>query len=153
MSQAKRKIMIRDKLNDQAYFDEYIGYQTERIEKFETLVEKVTSEKGTEDKGALNGLYALQGFYMDQIKAIYSAGLPIADISSYYQKFLSVTFLFNKALNYNLALDAFSLAKLLDIAQPEFEKLVQLVNKDDADDYIINFMIIPDISLAIKTMR
>ncbi|WDF54383.1 PoNe immunity protein domain-containing protein [Mucilaginibacter sp. KACC 22063] len=133
--------MLRDNLKDVNYFEEYINYQTERIKKFEALVGKVILEKGTEDRGALNGLYSLQNFYLDEIKAGYSAGLPISDTLNYFREFLNISFKFNKGLTYRLVLDSLSLSILLRVEQSEFDKLVELVKKDDPNDYIIDFLI------------
>ncbi|WP_372976262.1 PoNe immunity protein domain-containing protein [Mucilaginibacter sp.] len=60
--------MLRDNLKDGRYFEEYINYQTERIKKFEALVEKVASEKGTDDRGALNAYILYKVFILIKLK-------------------------------------------------------------------------------------
>ena len=58
--------MLRDKIKNDIYFNEFIDYEEKRIEKFLILVEKVIGERGKGDKGVKNGYIALQGYYFNK---------------------------------------------------------------------------------------
>ncbi|GAA5089383.1 hypothetical protein GCM10023210_14150 [Chryseobacterium ginsengisoli] len=108
--------MIRDHIQDEQYFDNYINNLYTRINRFEEVTSKIVAEKGYQDKGAINGLYTLQGFYLNAIKALYSSGTSLADINKFFKKFIDLSYNFKHPLTYNLILDGVSLGILLGIS-------------------------------------
>lgn len=133
--------MIRDNIKDEKYFENYLNNLYTRIDRFEGLTKKVVDERGYEDKGAQNGLFTLQGFYLNAIKALFSFGASKTDIENYFKKFINLSYDFKHPLTYNLILDGVSLGILLDVNDEYFNKLVELIRKSDLNDYLIDFLL------------
>ncbi|KSU86513.1 hypothetical protein A2U94_12390 [Bacillus sp. VT 712] len=134
--------MLRDKIKTSIYFEEFIDYEERRIEKFSLLIKKVIEEKGKDDKGLKNGYIALQGYYFNKLRAMYSAGFPAQNIREFLPEVIGVMEkVWNKESGYIRMLWMTSIAVMLNIEDEEFNRLVTMIRKEGLNDYLINYFI------------
>ncbi|MCM3720615.1 PoNi-like cognate immunity protein [Solibacillus isronensis] len=133
---------MRDKLKDREYFNGYIDYQNQRIDKFEGLLEQLINEKGTEFKGVRTGKLSLVNFYLDKMNALYSLGAPVKEIKQLFPKVIQYfTDIWNKEGSYSNLLKIVSLAILFNISKDQLKGLLDLIKKEQLDDKLIDFLV------------
>lgn len=134
--------MLRDKIKTNIYFDEFIHYEERRIEKFLLLIEKVIEERGKDDKGLKNGYIALQGYYFNKLRAMYSAGFSVQNIREFLPEVIDIMEkVWNKESGYIRMLWMTSIAVMLNIEDKEFNRLITMIKKEGLNDYLINYFI------------
>ncbi|YCA45502.1 PoNi-like cognate immunity protein [Bacillus sp. JZ8] len=134
--------MLRDKIKTDTYFNEFISYEEKRIEKFLLLVKKVIQERGKDDRGVKNGYIAVQGYYFNKLRAMYSAGYSLENIREFLPEVIDIMEkVWNKESGYIRMLWMMSIAVMLDIEDKEFKRLVTMVRKEGLNDYLINYFI------------
>lgn len=134
--------MLRDTIKTNIYFDEFIHYEERRIEKFLLLIEKVIEERGKDDKGLKNGYIALQGYYFNKLRAMYSAGFSVQNIREFLPEVIDIMEkVWNKESGYIRMLWMTSIAVMLNIEDKEFNRLITMIKKEGLNDYLINYFI------------
>ena len=74
--------------------------------------------------------------------AIYTAGYPIEKFKEEYLKYVdSLVPVWHSNSGYDAMLWALSIGILLEVDETTFDKLVDLVRKDDPEDYLIDYLI------------
>ncbi|WDF54384.1 PoNi-like cognate immunity protein [Mucilaginibacter sp. KACC 22063] len=130
--------IIRDKIKDEAYFNNYVGSTTDRKRNYITRIEGLDDPK----QGFINSSTTLDLFSRNILIAKYSQGEDIEKLIGDFKesvKWFELTY--NSTAFYVQMLWMLSIGILLKIEQSEFDKLVELVKKDDPNDYIIDFLI------------
>jgi hypothetical protein len=145
---------MRDKLKNEEYWNERI-FHTENLRK--QRYEKMKNGLIAEDR--INIVKRSMAYsYVDSISAKYSAGYPITDLTDDLLTAINLTdeswvdnawkiYYKNQYLNqyglstYDQMLWMLSLGYLLDISNEEFEKLVDVIDRDCVKDFLFEFII------------
>lgn len=133
--------MTREKLKDDKYFNEYLAYENERIQKFENAIEQVILDRGEDD--AVKATYiAVQGFYINTITALYSSGAPLEEVKIFFPKVIkSMKKCWNSNGAYVEMLWMISIGITLDVPKEQMEELKTLIIKDGLKDFLIDTLI------------
>ncbi|WP_271782005.1 PoNe immunity protein domain-containing protein [Aquimarina algiphila] len=128
---------MRDKLKDKKYFEEFVNQTEKRVSNFSSKLNnnEVKEDRISNVEGKINSLkYEL-------IEANYSRGEELKNITAFFYDYLT-GFLKNwESSNYIGLLWNLSISIMLEIDDTEFNKLVQLVLKDNLNDYLIDFLV------------
>lgn len=134
--------MVRDNLRGQEYFDKYLIYENENIEKFEIAIEKVVKERGADDEGVRSAYNYLCGLHFSKLKILYSSGASLMEVKKFFPKVIDIMRRVWKAESgYVEMLCMISIGIMLDISDEEKTRLEELVRIDQLDDGLINFLI------------
>ena len=80
--------MQRDNLKDLDYFNERIEFSSMAIEKFEEGIDKLIEEKGEDFEGVHSAYCAIAMYALGKIRAQYSRGDSVKDISETIMKYI-----------------------------------------------------------------
>lgn len=128
--------MIRDQRRDEKYFDDYISYQNERIEKFMEL------QKGlTNPDGKMQCARTIANLKKDLLSAEYSRGASKEKLKEIYESYLSI-FDGNKMEEYAESVDALSLAILLDVDLKYLKNMLQNNLLDGLIETLLSYPVI-----------
>lgn len=134
--------MIRDFLKDEKYFDEFLRYENERIEKFNTAINTVINQRGTEDEGVQRTYISISGFYFNKLRAMYSYGCSLEEIKALLPEAIDVMEKsWKPESGYVQMVWMLSIGIMLDMNDDQFEKLNNLVKGHSVQDFLINFLI------------
>jgi len=128
---------LRDFHKERDYFIQYIAQQEKRIEKFTT---KVAAGQVKEDRiqPVMQKVFELK---LDVVIANYSLGTEVAEIKTIFEGLLDDIHITNLNHRYVQIIWLLSIAILLDIDNQYFEKLINLVKRDNFNDYLVDFLI------------
>ena len=130
---------MRDKLKNKEFFQNYVNRQPNRIIKFKNLIEQNLNNPNADIKGLYYDIFRIS---YQQLIAQYSLGEPISKIIELYYE--TVSYMqrgWDKVGGYYQMVWMLSLGILLRVEGETFNKLVQLVDRDKEDDFIINYLI------------
>jgi hypothetical protein len=128
--------MKRDKIKDVEYFEEYLKYQNERIEKFTTSALQAEKSRGLSDSSTQRAYGFVIGFVRDKIYASYSKGNPVEEIRSVYLQFVDICKK-STSLSYNHLIVLVSLAILLKPDSNIVSTVADLVNRHNKEDILL----------------
>ena len=104
--------------------------------------EGVQRYKITNDEVIANIKGTINVLTEETLVATYTAGYPLEDFKEEYINFVnSLLPVWQSNSGYDEMLWALSIGILLDIDEATFDKLVDLVKKDDPEDYLIDYLI------------
>ena len=133
--------MIRDLIKGEDYYENAIMETEDNIERYESLLKKVVSERGDTDEGAINGYLILITEYTRYVNLLYSSG---CDISKMVQPTIRLIDCYGKTWERNFGyfelIRAVSLAYLTGIKAEDISTLEQRLIKDGFDDVLINYL-------------
>ena len=133
--------MIRDKLKDLAYFERFI----EKKERF--IMEDIHYIKENDlNKDEIKSTqYSIFDYSVETLIAMYSEGRNLDDIKSYYSSnvldYCKNGWFENSGGGYTSMLWMLSIGIMLEINQPEFRILTNLVKENNLNDYLLNLLI------------
>lgn len=129
---------MRDKIKDKKYFEEYVNKEVKSIDFFiENTKGKELPEAG---KRTLN--VTLDKHLRNYFLGSYSLGEEIKNLVEIYINSVSkFTKSYNKDSFYVQMIWMLSIGIMLEIENTNFNKLVQLVEKDNPNDFLIDFLI------------
>ena len=134
--------MTRDLLKDEKYYENAISETVVDIDRYETLLRKVISERGEEDEGAINGYIILSTEYTRYVNLLYSSG---DDICKMLQPTIRLMECYGKTwergFGYFELIRTVSIAVLMGIKDEDILSLEQRLIKDGYDDVLLNFLI------------
>jgi hypothetical protein len=128
--------MKRDKNKDTEYFEKYLKYQNERIEKFTASALQAEKLRGLSDTSTQRAYGFVAGFVRDKIYASYSNGTPIEEIRQVYVQFVDFCMKLT-TLSYNHLILLASLAILLKPDSKTVSTVVGLVNRHNKEDILL----------------
>lgn len=130
--------MLRDHLKDQEYFDAYIRSTAERKSSYIKRIEGLDDP----EQGFKNSSATLDLFSRNLLISKYSAGEAIYNLKEDFPESLKwFELAYNSTSGYVQLLWMLSIGIMLEVDDSEFNKLVELVKKDDPNDRIIDFLI------------
>lgn len=132
--------MLRDRLRDENYFENYIIYQNKRIDKFKEILNKL-SERDKEKRN--NCLRMIANFQKDLFTAKYSMGASGEELKQLFNVYLD-TLMEIKTNEYAEYVDAIAIARLLNIDMTKIEKIRE--TDDLSDGLTATLMKYPDVS-------
>lgn len=132
--------MLRDRLKDDKYFENYIVYQNKRIDKFKDTADKIP-EADKEKKHKC--LRMIANFQKDLFVAKYSAGASVAELKQIFNVYLDILNQI-KTNEYAEYVDVMAIGILLDIDRKEIEDVGK--SADLNDGLILTLMNYPDVS-------
>ena len=150
MALEEKRMEIRDKLSTKTRFLEIIDFEKNVVEDWKQEIIDLKEDlkngvqryrKPTEAviKSTYGGIYHSQE---DVLLATYSVGYPLETFKEEYIVFVeSLIPVWHKNSGYVQMLWALSIGILLEIDDEVFDKLVDLVRKDDPVDYQIDYLI------------
>lgn len=132
---------MRDKIKDANYFEKFISFEKERIEKWDNRVAKVISERG-EDESVKKVRASQVRYSYNLLIAEYSSGVPVDEIQESYKKTVGYMVSGWEAEGgYVQIVWILSIGIMLEINDEEFNKLVALVDRDNLQDYVVDYLI------------
>lgn len=133
--------MIRDSIKSLTYYEEYLEYEYNRIEKFENAIKEVIAVRG-EDEAVQATYSSVQSFYFNVIAALYSSGALLDEIRNFFPKVINIM---KKAWDpndgYVEMLWMISIGIMLDVPKEQMVQLEALLKKGKLEDYLINYLI------------
>jgi len=130
--------VTRDALQPTAYFVDFIQKQTERSDKFHAKLD-AGEVAAAQQQVVLNKAFELR---LTTAIAKYSAGAPIAEIKQDVASLLDGGLhLYDLNTRYDFTVWMLSLCILCDIADEHFDTLVARVERDDLQDWLVDFLI------------
>lgn len=130
---------VRDQLNTVSGYDEIIDFNKESIE--EELNDLKSYNRDETRKIRLTN-FSIYNYQIGNFKARYSVDAEFDELSNLLEKTLKVLPGFWKAESgYAQMMDMLSLGIMFEIEDSEFDKLVGLVERDNVNDYLIDFLI------------
>lgn len=117
---------MRDKLKDKEYFQSFLDYQYERIEK------KTAKLKGSDGEKRQRILISLTGYEIDLLKAEFSAGASKENLKTLLIRAMSIVSE-NSKVTYDDLLTLLSLAVILDVrddANGLISENIEVINAD-----------------------
>lgn len=132
--------MVRDKLKDGKYFEDYIICQNKRIDKFKSVAEQLPDSE--EDKRS-KCQRMIANFQKDLFAAEYSIGTSKAELERVFNEYLNVLNEI-KTEEYAEYADAIAIGILLDIDIKELKSIKG--NENLNDGFILALTNYPDIS-------
>ena len=132
--------MLRDKLKDKKYFDEYLSFQENRIK-----VMKDKSEELDYDNSRKNiCLSFLSKYYKDYINALYSYGKSYTELRPVFLEYIDILSKV-RVSSYSDYIDAISMSIIFDtnlsdikIAEDYLnDKMIKMLLKEESDEYVI----------------
>ncbi|KAB7705327.1 DUF1911 domain-containing protein [Bacillus aerolatus] len=136
--------MIRDTIKEESYFNSFLEYENERIEKFTSLAHSVINQRGEDDIGVKRAYISLQGFYFNKLRALYSSGASLEEIKEFFPEVINImekTWSANSG--YVQMLWMVSIGIMLDVPNNDFRKLETMIEREGLQDYLIDFLIQP----------
>ena len=143
-------MILRDKITTSDRLVKLIDFEKEQInekrKKIKSLMkdteEGVQRYKPTNDKVIANTKRTIKVLTEKVLVATYTAGYPIEDFKEEYINFVnSLLPVWQSNSGYLQMVRALSIGILLEIEEEIFDQLVDLVEKDDPEDYLIDFLI------------
>jgi hypothetical protein len=130
---------MRDKLKSLEYFAKYINQRESSTERFSKLIlENINNPQANLSIGY--GTIFSNSYH--HLIAAYSSGASLNEIVILYNKVIeSAAKSWSKVGGYYQMVWMLSLGILLRVEDETFNKLVQLVDRDKEDDFIINYLI------------
>ncbi|PAD23104.1 PoNi-like cognate immunity protein [Terribacillus saccharophilus] len=133
---------MRSPLKSHKYFKNYLKEECARIDKFETVINKVIAERGANDRGVQSGLRSITGFYFNVFNALYSAGAPLEDLKKFYPRVLnSMKKVWDSESGYVEMLWMISTGIMLEVPQTELQEIDRMVNNDGIEDFLFEFLL------------
>lgn len=141
---------LRDILNTEENYKDGLLSNKEALQYFQAKLQKIQSdlENGIENykKPTIevykSTLATILSYQRDILLATYSIGDSFSAFKEEYILFVSSLIpIWRKEWGYEQMIWALSIGILLDIDEEIFEKLVDLVRKDDPEDYLIDYLI------------
>ena len=130
--------MIRDTFKDKIYFEKYIENQQERKKKY---IDRINSLPNPEE-GFYKSSTTLDLFSRNVFIAKYSAGYPIKDMYDDYIEMLKwFETTYSSISTYVQLVWMLSIGILLEVEEADFNRLITLVDQDNPDDRLIDFLI------------
>ena len=143
-------MILRDKITTSDRLVKLIDFEKEQInekrKKIKSLMkdteEGVQRYKLTNDKIIANTKRTIKVLTEKVLVATYTAGYPIEDFKEEYINFVnSLLPVWQSNSGYLQMVRALSIGILLEIDEEIFDQLVDLVKKDDPEDYLIDYLI------------
>ena len=143
-------MILRDKITTSDRLVKLIDFEKEQInekrKKIKSLIkdteEGVQRYKLTNDKVIANTKRTIKVLTEKVLVATYTAGYPIEDFKEEYINFVnSLLPVWQSNSGYLQMVRALSIGILLEIDEEIFDQLVDLVKKDDSEDYLIDYLI------------
>ena len=143
-------MILRDKITTSDRLVKLIDFEKEQInekrKKIKNLMkdteEGVQRYKLTNDKVIANTKRTIKVLTEKVLVATYTAGYPIEDFKEEYINFVnSLLPVWQSNSGYLQMVRALSIGILLEVDEEIFDKLVDLVKKDDPEDYLIDYLI------------
>ena len=129
---------MRDKLKDEKYFKAYISKETKSIDFFL----KNTEGKELPEAGKRTLYITLDKHLRNQFFGSYSLGENIEVLTKTYNNSISKFIkTYNKDSFYVQMIWMLSIGIMLEIEDNDFNSLVQLVDNDNPNDYLVDFLI------------
>lgn len=123
---------MRDKLKDKEYFQSFLDYQYERIEK------KTAKLKVSEGEKRQRILISLTGYEIDLLKAEFSAGASKENLKTLLIRAMSIV-CENANVTFDDLLTFLSLAVMLDAGR-DAKKLIDSKASSISEDRLLNFL-------------
>ena len=143
-------MILRDEITTSDRIQKLINFEKEQINekrnKIKNLMkdteEGVQRYKLTNDKVIANTKRTIKVLTEKVLVATYTAGYPIEDFKEEYINFVnSLLPVWQSNSGYLQMIWALSIGILLEIDEEIFDQLVDLVKKDDPEDYLIDYLI------------
>ena len=143
-------MILRDEITTSNRLVKLIDFEKEQInekrKKIKSLMkdteEGVQRYKLTNDKVIANTKRTIKVLTEKVLVATYTAGYPIEDFKEEYINFVnSLLPVWQSNSGYLQTVRALSIGILLEIDEEIFDQLVDLVKKDDPEDYLIDYLI------------
>lgn len=143
-------MILRDKTTTSDRLVKLIDFEKEQInekrKKIKSLMkdteEGVQRYKLTNDKVIANTKRTIKVLTEKVLVATYTAGYPIEQFKEKYINFVdSLLPIWYSNSGYDAMLWALSIGIMLEVDETTFDKLVDLVRKDDPEDYLIDYLI------------
>ena len=143
-------MILRDEITTSNRLVKLIDFEKEQInekrKKIKSLMkdteEGVQRYKLTNDKVIANTKRTIKVLTEKVLVATYTAGYPIEDFKEEYINFVnSLLPVWQSNSGYLQMVPALSIGILLEIDEEIFDQLVDLVKKDDPEDYLIDYLI------------
>lgn len=133
-------IFIEEKINELIKFNEItIGEWTQELTK---LKQGENSYKRPVEEIIKSVQLDISIYQKENMLATYTAGYPLSDFKKEYIKFInSLLPIWRSNSGYIQMVWALSIGILLEIDEEIFDQLVDLVKKDDPEDYLIDYLI------------
>ena len=143
-------MILRDEITTSDRIQKLINFEKKQInekrKKIRSLMkdteEGVQRYKLTNDKVIANTKRTIKVLTEKVLVATYTAGHPLEDFKEEYINFVnSLLPVWQSNSGYLQMVRALSIGILLEIDEATFDKLVDLVRKDDPEDYLIDYLI------------
>lgn len=132
---------MRDFLKDERYFEDYLSWVDDSIQKFQLAIEQVAQARGADDPGIHNGYSILYNRYLKKLRALYSAGRPIQEIEALMPPLIDSMEKTWNGRDVEQMLWVVSVGVMLELENGLFSRLVNLVRKHELHDPVIEFLI------------
>ncbi|ATA92410.1 hypothetical protein CGC56_09720 [Capnocytophaga canimorsus] len=131
-------MMLRDKLKDEKYFKEYILLTEKRKSNYIQRIKELENP----EQGYINSAITLDLFGRNLFLAKYSCGYSIDELKTEFTEVLKWFFIaYNSESFYVQMVWMLSIGTMLDIDENTFEKLKGLVEKDNPNDFLVDFLL------------
>jgi hypothetical protein len=130
--------MLRDKIKDEGYFRSYIRSTIDRKRNYIKRIQSLDDPR----QGFINSGTTLDLFSRNIFISKYSQGEDIEKLVDDYEecvKWFELTY--NPTTFYVQMLWMLSIGILLKVEQSQFDRLVELIKKDDPNDYLFDFLL------------
>jgi len=131
--------MLRDKIKNKKYFEEYVDFEQIRLEKRKKLITQVIENRGVDD-AVRKALLSILNYRINLVNSEYSLGVKnidsikmaeiLADIKnvSFEHRYIELLWLL-------------SIGIMLEIEDNDFNQFVELIKKYNPEDYLIDFIL------------